>query len=518
MQRRGARRGVPRAVGRSPGIRRRSGHQRHGAGRHRRGAAARRVLLPARDASCRRSSCCARHGVPMAMATDCNPGNLAADSPLLMAMNLAATLFRMTVEECLIGVTRAAAQALGHVGPPARSKPASTATSPSGISSGPAELVYRMGFNPLHARVWRGHERAGPSRMAVGASRRCAAGGELSAYRHRDSRRRSNRSWCRRGWRARTRTSGWMCCTTSRTSSAPPPSAPRCRAPSSTSIAIRPALRCIRARPPPACARSKPSTASRCTSPGSEPDAAEILRRRAEYFDPYHAALAAELERKRARASAAWCSTTRIRSARACRGCSTASCRSSTSAPTMARPATPALTAAVEKICDASGFTRVTNGRFRGGWITRHYGNPRRGIHAMQMELAMRGYLHEPEGALDRRQLARAARRHARRARCASRCATCSTPASTFAHADGPHEPHRHARASSARPRARRCPPKLAHRSAAAHAHEQSRSGRRRAARGTGGLRRHRPRRARLGELRRHRRDTQAPRGRSDAC
>jgi formiminoglutamase len=39
----------------------------------------------------------------------------------------------------------------------------------------------------------------------------------------------------------------------------------------------------------------------------------------------------------------------------------------------------------------------VTNGRFRGGWITRHYGDPGHGVHAIQMELAMRGYLHEPE-------------------------------------------------------------------------------------------------------------------------
>jgi formiminoglutamase len=38
----------------------------------------------------------------------------------------------------------------------------------------------------------------------------------------------------------------------------------------------------------------------------------------------------------------------------------------------------------------------VTNGRFRGGWITRHYGKPKSGIHALQMELAMRGYLFEP--------------------------------------------------------------------------------------------------------------------------
>jgi formiminoglutamase len=55
-----------------------------------------------------------------------------------------------------------------------------------------------------------------------------------------------------------------------------------------------------------------------------------------------------------------------------------------------------ALSQAIERICDATGMTRVTNGRFRGGWITRHYGKPQFGVHAIQMELAMRGYLHEP--------------------------------------------------------------------------------------------------------------------------
>ena len=62
----------------------------------------------------------------------------------------------------------------------------------------------------------------------------------------------------------------------------------------------------------------------------------------------------------------------------------------------------PDLTASIEKICAASSFTHVTNGRFRGGWITRHYGNPASGIHAVQMELAMRGYLHEPEEPLNK--------------------------------------------------------------------------------------------------------------------
>ncbi len=56
------------------------------------------------------------------------------------------------------------------------------------------------------------------------------------------------------------------------------------------------------------------------------------------------------------------------------------------------------LAAAVEALCDASGRSWITNGRFKGGWITRHYGDPRRGVHAIQMELSCRGYLREPEG------------------------------------------------------------------------------------------------------------------------
>jgi imidazolonepropionase len=96
-----------------------------------------------------------RHGVSVALATDCNPGSSPLTS-ILLAMNLAATLFGLSVAECLVGVTRAAAGALGLA--------ASIGTLEAGKACDlalwdierPAELVYRMGFNPLHARVWRG--------------------------------------------------------------------------------------------------------------------------------------------------------------------------------------------------------------------------------------------------------------------------------------------------------------------------------------------------------------------------
>lgn len=94
-------------------------------------------------------------GVAMAIATDCNPGSSPLTSPLL-AMNMAATLFRMTVEECLAGLTREAAKALGmshEVGTLETGKSCDLAIWDIGH---PSELVYRIGYNPLHNRVWRG--------------------------------------------------------------------------------------------------------------------------------------------------------------------------------------------------------------------------------------------------------------------------------------------------------------------------------------------------------------------------
>lgn len=96
-----------------------------------------------------------RHGVPLAVATDCNPGTSPMTS-LLLAMNMAATLFRMTPQECLAGVTRNAARALGIE--------AETGTLEAGKScdlsiwdiAAPAELVSNIGLNRLHARIWRG--------------------------------------------------------------------------------------------------------------------------------------------------------------------------------------------------------------------------------------------------------------------------------------------------------------------------------------------------------------------------
>jgi len=106
-----------------------------------------------------------RYGVPIALATDSNPGTSPLTS-LLLTLNMGATLFRLTVEECIAGVTREAARALG------------LATEIGSLEAGkacdlaiwdierPAELVYRMGFNPLYARV-----RQGATTSRVGGGR-----------------------------------------------------------------------------------------------------------------------------------------------------------------------------------------------------------------------------------------------------------------------------------------------------------------------------------------------------------
>ena len=94
-------------------------------------------------------------GVPMALATDCNPGTSPLTS-ILLAMNMGATLFGLTVGECLAGVTREAARALGLAGEVGTLEAGRRCDLAIWDVERPAELVYRMGFNPLFARVWGG--------------------------------------------------------------------------------------------------------------------------------------------------------------------------------------------------------------------------------------------------------------------------------------------------------------------------------------------------------------------------
>ena len=94
-------------------------------------------------------------GTHMALATDCNPGTSPLTS-LLLTMNMGATLFRMTVEECIAGVTREAARALGKLDEIGTLETGKSCDLAIWNIERPAELVYRIGFNPLHARIWRG--------------------------------------------------------------------------------------------------------------------------------------------------------------------------------------------------------------------------------------------------------------------------------------------------------------------------------------------------------------------------
>ncbi|WP_112323426.1 imidazolonepropionase [Oceanibium sediminis] len=93
-------------------------------------------------------------GVPIALATDANPGSSPLTS-LLLAMNMGCTLFRLTPEEALRGVTLNAARALGlkDTGTIAAGQRADLAV---WDIAHPAELAYRMGFNPLHSRIFGG--------------------------------------------------------------------------------------------------------------------------------------------------------------------------------------------------------------------------------------------------------------------------------------------------------------------------------------------------------------------------
>jgi N-formylglutamate deformylase len=132
---------------------------------------------------------------------------------------------------------------------------------------------------------------------------------------------------------------------------------------------------------------------------GQAPDQAGIDARRAAFFDPYHAALQGQIDRLRANGPVVLYDAHSIRSV----------------VPRLFEGELPqfnigdnggatcdgALTQAVEAACAVSGQTHVVNGRFKGGWTTRHYGQPEKGVHAIQMELADRGYMLDPAGPVD---------------------------------------------------------------------------------------------------------------------
>jgi imidazolonepropionase len=97
-----------------------------------------------------------RHaGVSIAIATDCNPGSSPLTS-ILLTMSMAATFFCLTVNECLAGVTREAARALGGLDEVGTLEAGKRCDLAIWNVEHPAALAYQIGFNPLHARVFGG--------------------------------------------------------------------------------------------------------------------------------------------------------------------------------------------------------------------------------------------------------------------------------------------------------------------------------------------------------------------------
>jgi formiminoglutamase len=124
----------------------------------------------------------------------------------------------------------------------------------------------------------------------------------------------------------------------------------------------------------------------------SQPDAGEISRRLECFHLPYHAALRAEMARVRSRHGIAVlfdCHSIRSVIPAMFEG----TLPDFNIGTDMGRSCAPEIEQAVHQRCAASGRTFVLNGRFRGGWSTRHYGQPQIGFHAIQLELAQSSYL-----------------------------------------------------------------------------------------------------------------------------
>ena len=129
--------------------------------------------------------------------------------------------------------------------------------------------------------------------------------------------------------------------------------------------------------------------------PGEAPDAAEIAQRLDTWFWPYHQAVEAEIARLRERHPRVVlydAHSIRARIPRLFDGELPQFNIGSNEGVTC----DPALESAVADVCAHSGLSHVVNGRFKGGWTTRHYGRPSDGVHAIQMELACHGYMDEP--------------------------------------------------------------------------------------------------------------------------
>ena len=127
---------------------------------------------------------------------------------------------------------------------------------------------------------------------------------------------------------------------------------------------------------------------------GEEPDAAEIEDRRQRWFEAYHQALAAQIARLKERFG-----TVRLYDCHSIRSVVPRLFKGTLPVLNLGtnegRSCSPALRAQLVAVMAESGLTHVADGRFKGGWITRHYGDPSNGIEAVQMELAQSAYMDE---------------------------------------------------------------------------------------------------------------------------
>ncbi len=131
------------------------------------------------------------------------------------------------------------------------------------------------------------------------------------------------------------------------------------------------------------------------------PDASEMDARRATFHAPYHAALRAEVERVRAIHGVALlydCHSIRSLVPFLFEGV-LPDFNIGTAGGVSCAPAVQA--AILDRCAEATGYTHILNGRFKGGWTTRHYGRPAEGIHAVQMELAQSTHLESEHPPFD---------------------------------------------------------------------------------------------------------------------
>ena len=420
----------------------------------------------ARSTSCARRACrridlLRAHGVPMALATDCNPGTSPLTS-LLLVMNMAATLFRMTVDECLVGVTRAAAQALGmratrrHARSRQTMRPRDLERRASGgarLSHGPqpaarARLERRMSAD-ARTNGWPIHHGDAPLIVSFPHTGTEIPAGHRSAARLAVARAQGRGLLGRRALRLRARDGRHH---------RPHRAVAHRHRRESRSVGRVAVSRAGDHRPVPA---STPSTASRCTARAQEPDAAEIARRRRGILRP--------VPRRARSASSSACARTApprralrrafdpLAGATAVRRRAAAVQHRHEQWRELRRRLSPRTS---RRSAPLRRSRSVTNGRFRGGWITRHYGKPQTASTRCKWSLPCAVICTSREEPLNEAQLARAARRRARRD-AARRAARHSRRLHHISRLDNPHEPHRHAsRVDPRAPPAPRCRPR----------------------------------------------------------